>query len=109
MGPKNKVLKEGQTKAWDHLQTIELEKLCIPLVLKVSEVEGMSSVDHFYTFYRTLKRWTTRRCPRQAPDRPQTGPMQAPCRSKRLMFGDHAFLRDLEGIQPGRWGGVGEG
>ena len=56
---KNKVLKEGQTKVWDHLQTIELEKLCIPLVSKVSEVEGMISFDHFYTFHRTLKRWTT--------------------------------------------------
>ena len=57
--PQNEVLKEGQTKAWDHLQTIELEKLCIPLVPKVSDVEGMISFDHFYTFHRTLKRWTT--------------------------------------------------
>ena len=94
LGPKNKVLRESQTKAWDHLQTIELEKLCIPLVSKVSEVEGMSSFDHFYSFYRTLKRWTTRICPRQAsaspmqvpwvphggPMRSHGGPMQAPCR-----------------------------
>ena len=36
LGPKNEVLKEGQTKAWDHLQTIELEKLSTKLVLKVS-------------------------------------------------------------------------
>ena len=53
------VLKEGQTKAWDHLQTIELEKLSTKLVSKVSEVEGMISFDHVYTFYGTLKRWTT--------------------------------------------------
>ena len=52
------VLKEGQTKAWDHLQTIELEKLSTKLVSKVSEVEGMISFDHFYTFNRTLKCWT---------------------------------------------------
>ena len=80
LGPKNEVLKERQTKAWDHLQTIELEKLSTKLVSKVSEVEGMISFDHFYTFYRTLKRWTTRICPRQAPCRPIAGPMQAPCR-----------------------------
>ena len=101
--------KEGQTKAWDHLQTIELEKLSIQLVSKVSEVEGMSSFDHFYTFYRTLKRWTTRIWPRQAPSKPQAGPMQAPCTSKRHMFGDYPFLRHLEAIRTGRRGGVGEG
>ena len=59
MGPKNEVLKEGQTKAWDHLQTIELEKLSTKLVSKVSELEGMISFEHFYIFYRTLKCWTT--------------------------------------------------
>ena len=59
MGPKNEVLKEGQTKAWDHLQTIELEKLSTKLVSKVSELEGMMSFDHVYIFNRTLKRWTT--------------------------------------------------
>ena len=48
LGPKNEVLKEGQTKAWDHLQTIELEKLSTKLVSKVSEIEGMSNFDHFY-------------------------------------------------------------
>ncbi len=59
MGLKHEVLKEGQTKAWDHLQMIELEKLSTKLVSKVSEVKRMISFDHFYTFYRTLKRWTT--------------------------------------------------
>ena len=55
MRPKN----EGQTKALDHLQTIELEKLFTKLVSKVSEVEGMISFYNFYIFYRILKRWTT--------------------------------------------------
>ena len=59
MGPKNEVLKEGQTKAWDPLQTIELEKLSTKLVSKVSELEGTSSLEHFYIFNRTLKHWTT--------------------------------------------------
>ena len=59
LGPKNEVLKERQTKAWDHLQTIELEKLSTQLVSKVSELEGMISFEHFYIFYRTLKCWTT--------------------------------------------------
>ena len=36
LGPNNEVLKERQTKAWDHLQTIELEKLSTKLVSKVS-------------------------------------------------------------------------
>ena len=50
LGPKTQVLKEGQTKAWDHLQTIELEKLCIPPVSKASEVEGVSSLTTFTLF-----------------------------------------------------------
>ena len=59
LGPKTQVLKEGQTKPWDPLQTIEREKLCTKLVSKVSELEGTSSLEHFYIFNRTLKRWTT--------------------------------------------------
>ena len=107
-GPRHKVLKKGQTKAWDHVQTIELGKLSTQLV---SEAEGMESFDDFYIFYRTFKRWTTRKFPnrlqassRQAPAGPrhvpcraQTGPMQAPCRPQ-------ATLRSLLGLS---WGAPG--
>ena len=98
MGPENKVLKECQTKAWDHLQTIELEELSIQLVLKVSEVEGMTSFDNLYTFEMLDDQ-----------NLPQTESMQAPCSSKRHRFGDCSFLRHLEAISTGRRGGVEEG
>ena len=72
MGPKTQVLKEGQTKAWDPLQTIELEKLSPKLVSKVSELEGMSSFKHF-TFFIELRNAGRRE---YASDRPHAGPMQ---------------------------------
>ena len=59
MGPKNEVLKEGQTSPRDHLLEIASEKLCNIRALR--DLNDPLSVDNetFYIFYRTLKRWTT--------------------------------------------------
>ena len=59
LGPKNEVLIEGKTSPWDHARSIERK-----IIFFLRALRGLNdtlSVDNepFYTFYRTLKRWTT--------------------------------------------------
>ena len=59
LGPKHEVLIEGQTSPQDHARSIERK---IKIFLRALRGRGDPlSVDNepFYTFYRTLKRWTT--------------------------------------------------